>query len=136
MPNSTYNTKQKQLIKKIITENKDLQLTCEDISDMLKKANTPVGKATVYRFLEKLAQNGEVRKFTETNCKSATYQFVDKELNCEEHLHLRCVQCGKFFHLGCDFMSGVSEHIKMHHRFEIDNSKTVILGTCENCSVK
>lgn len=136
MANSTYNTKQKQLIKDIITGYSESQLTCEEISDLLKEKGTPVGKTTVYRFLERLCENGEVRKLTDTNGKSAAYQYIDKNLNCEGHLHLRCTECGKIFHLGCEFMNGVGEHIKKHHRFEIDNSKTVILGTCENCGLK
>lgn len=136
MANSTYNTKQKQLIKQILTENKEKQLTCEEISDLLKQEGTPVGKTTVYRFLEKLSQSGEVRKLSHTKGKSTTFQYIDKELNCEAHLHLRCSECGKLFHLGCEFMNGVGEHIKKHHRFKIDNSKTVILGLCENCSLE
>lgn len=134
MANSTYNTKQKKLIKTILTDNKHRQLTCDEISDMLKNEGTPVGKTTVYRFLQKLSESGEVRKFTDTDGKSTSFQYIDKELNCEGHLHLRCTECGKLFHLGCDFMNGVGEHIQKHHRFKIDNSKTVILGLCENCN--
>ncbi|MBQ8504104.1 MAG: transcriptional repressor [Clostridia bacterium] len=133
MSGSTYNTKQKQLIKSVMTDNKDKQLTCEEIADLLKNMGTPVGKTTVYRFLEKLTENGEVRKFIGINGKSTSFQLIDKELKCEEHLHLRCTECGKLFHLGCEFMNGVGEHIQKHHRFRIDNSKTVILGLCENC---
>ncbi len=136
MSDSGYNTKQKQLIKDFITENAERQLTCEEISFLLKERGTPVGKTTVYRFLEKLTKNGEVRKLTDTDSKSATYQYIDKKLNCDGHLHLCCTECGRIFHLGCDFMNSVGEHIREHHRFEINNSKTVIFGICESCALK
>lgn len=133
---TVYNTKQKKFIEKILHDNKDTQLTCEQIVDLLKSHNTPVGKATVYRFLENLTVRGEVRKSLSTDGKSSAYQFIDKSMNCDAHLHLKCTSCGKLIHLGCEFMHGVDEHVRQHHAFRIDNSKTVILGLCENCCVE
>ena len=130
----TYNTKQKQLIFDLLKNNSEIQFTCDEISDSLKKVGTPVGKATLYRHLDKLCYDGFVRKYFDS--KSATYQFVDKKMNCDEHMHLKCTYCGKLVHLGCEFMSTVSEHIKEHHNFKVDNSKTVILGVCDHCSEK
>lgn len=130
---NTYNTKQKQLISQILTDNMSKDLTCDEIADILKKNGTPVGKATLYRFLENLSQKGLVRKTVSAGTKSATFQLVDKEMCCDSHLHLKCTECGKLIHLGCDFMNGVSSHLLEHHKFKIDNSQTVILGVCENC---
>ena len=132
MRTDTYNTKQKQLIYDLMKNNSEVQFSCEEISYLLKQKGTPVGKTTVYRYLDKLCADGIVRKFSDT--KSATFQFVDSELCCEEHMHLKCTSCGKFTHLGCEFMSSVEKHIMEHHNFKIDNSKTVILGVCEKCS--
>lgn len=134
MSSSTYNTKQKRLIQTLLENNPARQFSCEEIVDMLKENGTPVGKATVYRFLDKMVNNGEVRKFTDINSKSSSYQFIDKRLNCQAHMHLKCIGCGKLYHLGCEFMSDVGEHLLEHHKFRVDNSKTVILGLCENCS--
>ena len=36
--------------------------------------------------------------------------------------------------LGCDYLSDVNKHIYEHHRFRIDNSKTILFGLCEKCS--
>ena len=132
MRTDTYNTRQKQLIYELLKNNSEAQFTCEDISDLLKKEGTPVGKTTVYRYLDKLCADGTVRKFSDT--KSATFQFVNADLRCDDHMHLKCTSCGKFIHLGCEFMNSVGKHIMEHHSFTIDNSKTVILGVCEKCS--
>lgn len=131
---NTYNTKQKQLISQILSENRNQDLTCDEIGDILKEKGTPVGKATLYRYLDSLCKNGLARKTVSANTKSATFQLVDKEMSCETHLHLKCTGCGKLIHLGCDFMNGVSSHVLEHHKFRIDNSQTVILGVCENCA--
>lgn len=134
--NTTYNTKQKKLILSFLINNNDKQLTCEYISDNLKNIGTPVGKTTVYRYLEKLASDGKVRKIADTESKSTLYQIIDEDMNCESHLHLRCLGCGEFVHLGCDFMHGVNEHIQKHHNFTVDNTKTVIYGMCSECQSK
>ncbi len=130
---STYDTKQKRLISKLLTENKDKLLTCDEISFMLRTEGTPVGKTTVYRFLEALSEKGEVRRSSDPESRCTVYQLIDKKHNCEQHLHMRCTECGKLFHLGCEFMNGVGDHIQKHHNFIIDNSKTVIYGQCDNC---
>ena len=68
--------------------------------------------------------------------KSAAYQLLDKEMDCGGHMHLKCTECGEFHHLGCDFMSSVGEHVLSHHKFRIDNSKTLIYGLCGDCCEK
>lgn len=134
MSKVTYNTRQKKLIYDLLLKNRHSQLSCESIVDLLKEEGTPVGKTTVYRFLEALSLKGEVRKYVDSQEKTAVYQYIDKSLNCESHLHLKCISCGKLIHLGCEFMDSVGEHVLKHHNFRIDNSRTVILGCCEECS--
>lgn len=131
-----YNTRQKQIILDCLKENSHRLLTCDEISDILKASGTPVGKATLYRFLDSLVLSGDARKLSDDSKKCAAYQLIDKEMDCHSHMHLKCTDCGKLIHLGCDFMSGVGEHILEHHQFRIDNSRTVIFGLCSACSEK
>ncbi len=130
----TYNTKQKTIIESFLKENISRQFTCDQISDALKSEGTPVGKTTVYRYVEKLTLEGKIRKITGGTSKSAQYQYIDEEMNCHNHMHLKCLKCGRFIHLGCDFLSGVNEHIYEYHRFMVDNSKTVLYGLCDKCA--
>ena len=136
MSKITYNTKQKQIIYDFLLSHKDMLMTCDEISDQLKESGTPVGKATLYRFLDSLVSSGDARKVADDKKKSAAYQLLDKQMNCESHMHLKCTCCGSFVHLGCDFMHSVGEHILKHHQFKIDNSKTLIYGICGECSAK
>lgn len=136
MPKVKYNTKQKQIILDCLMSNSHKLMTCDEISDALKESGTPVGKATLYRFLDSLVLSGDARKLSDDSKKSAAYQLIDKEMDCHSHMHLKCTVCGALIHLGCDFMSDVGEHIFKHHNFIIDNSKTLIYGTCSACSVK
>ena len=62
MSNSTYNTKQKRSILQLLEDNNDRQFSCDEITEALKNNGTPVGKTTVYRYLDILEKNGQVRK--------------------------------------------------------------------------
>ncbi len=132
----TYNTRQKQLVLELVRNNKDKQLTCDEITFILTSCGTPVGKTTVYRQLEKLVSDGTIRKLNAHNSRGYVYQYVDEHLDCDKHMHLRCTECGEYVHLGCDFMSKVSEHIFAHHDFTVDNSHTEIVGVCGKCSAQ
>ncbi len=131
--NTTYNTKQKKIISDFLSKNTAKQYTCDEISEILKNEGTPVGKTTVYRYVEKLVSEGKLRKITGGNSKSAQYQYIDERMDCNSHMHLKCLKCGEFIHLGCDFLNNVSEHIYEHHRFRIDNSRSVLYGLCDKC---
>ena len=136
MSNLKYNTKQKQLIYDYLMANSDKLLSCDEISDNLKIKGTPVGRATLYRFLDNLVSSGEARKIIDDSKKSAAYQLLDKDMNCHGHMHLKCSSCGTIMHLGCEFMSNVGQHILEHHSFKIDNSRTIIYGLCGACREK
>ena len=136
MSKVTYNTRQKQIIYEFLTNNSDVFMSCDEILDSLKASGSPVGKATLYRFLDSLVSSGDARKVVDESKKSAAYRLVDKSMNCDGHMHLKCTSCGSLVHLGCDFMNSVGQHILEHHQFKIDNSKTMIYGLCGDCSEK
>ena len=136
LPNQEYRTKQKQCVLLCLQENSDRALTVDELTEKLREKNAPIGKTTVYRCLDKLVQSGAVRKFTAERGKSAAFQLMEHPHKCEEHLHLKCVGCGKFIHLECSVMAGVNEHILLHHGFQIDNRKSLLFGLCEDCLKK
>lgn len=131
-----YNTRQRELILECLANSAGQHITAEDILSYLKEKDTPVGKSTIYRYLEALVEDCVVRKYTVEEGKCACYQYIGNNDNnhCHEHYHLKCSECGKLFHVSCDFMDKINEHIKNEHKFIIDNSKTVFYGVCEECA--
>lgn len=127
-----YKTKQRDLILQYLIDNKTNHVTVEDVVDHLKSTGTPVGKATVYRYLDKLVNQGDVRKYLLEDS-GACYQYAANNDACAFHFHLKCVTCKKLIHLNCNTMSGIEQHILAHHNFKIDSSKTVFYGQCEDC---
>lgn len=129
-----YKTRQRSQILNCLIENSSKHLTADEISVILKEKNCEVGKTTVYRSLEKLINEGSVRKYICEEGRSACFQYVDGNENCHQHFHLKCIECGKLMHLECDYLSDLEKHIFEHHKFIVDNTKTVLYGVCEECS--
>ena len=123
-----YNTEQRKEIKRFLENNKEKFVSVEDIYNYLKKNNQEVGQTTVYRFLNMLEKNNNVR--TEIKEHTKYYQLIPKE--CSNHYHLKCKKCGRTVHLDCREFESVNQHIKEEHKFKIDHN-TIIYGVCESC---
>lgn len=127
---SAYKTRQRELILNYLIENKNHHVIADDIAEHLS-----VGKSTVYRYLDKLVNDGIVRKYNIADGKSACYQYCENT-DCHNHYHFKCNECGNLFHIECSHIDNMTQHIYKSHRFNVDLCKTVIYGICESCSKK
>jgi Fur family ferric uptake transcriptional regulator len=131
---TNYKTKQKSLIYECVVETEGKHFTAEDIVEMLDSRGSHVGKTTVYRQLDRMLAEGEIRKYMLGDKIGACYQYTGKKV-CE-HFHLKCIECGKLIHADCAFLEKLKEHISEEHDFFIDGSRTVFYGTCRECRKK
>ncbi len=129
----SYNTKQKDIVARFFEENKGC-FKVDDIYNGIIKSGEKIGRVTVYRQVERLLEDGTVRKFTDDK-NAAYYKLVERD-DCDSHFHLKCVKCGDITHLDCDEIGCIFSHIKEEHKFKVDLSKTVLYGLCSNCEVK
>ncbi|MBR4626243.1 MAG: transcriptional repressor [Ruminococcus sp.] len=132
--NSGYNTKQKEKLLDYLISNKDKHTNVQTISTYMAEEGTPLGTATIYRRLDKLVEQGIVRKYVIDGKTGACYQYIDGSSECHEHFHLKCVKCDRLIHIDCAHLTGISEHIYEHHGFWVDSSKTVFYGICSKCA--
>ncbi len=132
----SYNTKQKKAIVQCVKDMKNEHFTVDSLCEMLLKKGEVVGRTTVYRCLERLSEEGNLRKFAATSGESVCYQYVGERQHCHEHFHLKCEKCGSLIHMECDELEGIIAHIKNHHGFSLNPLKTVIYGVCEGCMTK
>ena len=116
---SSYHTEQKKLLIKYLSEHKDNSQTIDEITEGIAmseggKGSVP-GKSTVYRLINKLLEDGKVRKFSKEGTRQAAYQLVEGA-HCSSHLHLKCTECGKLFHmkegLSDELVSKINEDLK------------------------
>ena len=136
MANNGYNTAARSRILGFLKENKDRTVNANDILNRLNDQGNDVSITTIYRYLDKLTESGEVMKYTAENGTRAVFQYVGEKQHCEEHLHLQCVRCGAILHLDCGFMDEISEHVMNEHGFRIQCRNSIIYGECSRCLEK
>lgn len=125
--NIMYTTNHKKYLIDLFEQNKDKVFSAIYLVDNLKDI---MNKATVYRQLKSLEEENIIRKtYNEETC-CFEYQY---SCECNNHLHLRCVKCGKIIHLKCVDANTFINHIYNEHDFLIDQYQTSILGICKEC---
>lgn len=129
-----YNTRQKEAVLACLREHAEGHIRAADIAVHLNTAGEKVGLTTIYRQLDKLVEEGTVKKFT-TEGSSACYQYVG-DGNCGEHFHLKCESCGRLIHLKCRTFDRLSAHILEEHGFQSDPGRTTLYGICGECRSK
>ncbi len=132
----TYKTNTRSKIMEYLNDNKDRAVSIAEINEYLQKAKYIVDKTTIYRYINKLLEDGSVMRYVDSIKGMNTYQLKHDKSNCDEHLHLKCQKCGKVLHLDCDFMKDIKEHIKRDHGFDLRCHDSVIYGICQSCKAK
>ena len=125
----TYHTHQRASLLNFLKENSERAFTIEEIIENLN--NSEIAKSTVYRLMQKLVEESLVHRTVKGNSRSFVYQYISDE-KCENHLHMKCTDCGKVYHLDSGVTSIIQNNIKSNTSFEID-SHTVLLGKCGEC---
>ena len=128
-----YKTKQKEQIMQYLTAHEGEHVTAQELSRHLEAEGTPVGTATIYRHLDALVTDGVLRKYTIDSRTCACYEYLRQDDACKRHFHLKCMECGKLYHVTCEHLDGIEAHMLEHHGFQIDQSKTVLYGICKTC---
>ena len=133
---SSYNTEQKKLLEEFMTKNRDRSFTIDEIieglRDMRGESEILPGRSTVYRLIGRLAEEGKLRKFVKADSRKASYQLMVGQ-HCDCHLHLKCTDCGKLFHMDEEISDELVRRISTFSNFSVDEAATVLFGKCSVC---
>ena len=133
MAGTGYTTTSRTKILEFLKNNCDRTVNVSDIQRYLTQTGHEVNITTIYRYLDKLSNDGTVMKYVSEKGNQAVYQYIDLGLHCENHLHLQCTNCGAILHLDCAFMNEIAEHILEDHGFIIQYKNSIIYGLCPKC---
>lgn len=136
MAGNSYVTASRKKILEYLQESDERAVTASDVAAYLKEQNSEVNITTVYRYLDKLAKDGTLIKYVAEKGSQSAYQYVKPGRGCSEHLHLKCVKCGKIIHLDCHFMKEIASHISESHGFVLQCNQSVLYGICQDCQEK
>lgn len=128
-----YTTKIRTEILDYFRQNSSRTVSASDIMAYLSEKGVVANTTTVYRYLDKLCSENMILKYPDAGGEKAVYQYAGEEHHCAEHLHLKCVKCGRIFHLDCSFMEEVREHLLRDHAFHMQCSGDLLHGLCDDC---
>lgn len=129
-----YRTKWKDCIAEYMKKNAENSFTAADIYSDMTKREEMINLATIYRNLEKLTENGTLMKYKMAGEESCRYQYVTPHGHCTDHIHMQCRECGKIFHLECEFMKEITGHLMEHHGFSLEGKGSMLSGLCKECN--
>ncbi len=116
-----------QIILKVLSK-EHAHLTSLQIFEEIRERLPAVNQSTIYRALERLAQQGKV-SISDMGTGSAVYELVSDG----RHHHLVCQVCGRTFTIGNEEVSKFFAEIQTQNQFEISTNHLILFGVCENC---
>ena len=127
-----YNTRQKREMLAFLKQHELQHYSVDELVFEMEQQGEKIGRTTVYRYLESLAEQGQVRKYQ--NSRGVTqYQRLQDGSACDGHFHMMCKSCGRLYHVSCDLMDALSKHIFTDHSFKLDTRETILVGMCARC---
>ena len=128
---NSFHTQQRCALLAFLSAHADEQFTVEQL--LAAMGDEAPGRSTVYRALDRLVEEGTVRRFAPESGGSAAYQAMDPG-HCDAHLHLKCVRCWLIYHLDCHFIDEVRAHLMAEHGFTLQCEGSVLYGLCSSCA--
>jgi len=122
------NTVQRQLILDAIAE-LDIHATAEQVVAHLLERQPAIGRATVYRNLNYMAESGEILKI------ASIYGSTHYDHNCHDHSHFICGSCKRVIDIEGDY-SDIASRPKNTVGFDITGCHVSFSGICWDCKAE
>jgi len=127
-----YATEQRQQLLAFLMEHRDKQFSVEKIAAELAR-HTDISLSSVYRNIKKMVSDGDIVRRAVDGSRKFSYQYVG-DVACRDHLHLKCDHCGMLVHMDSRFTEEILNSAALNALFHIDRKKTLLYGSCEECS--
>lgn len=121
-------TEEREDIARVVFE-KDGHFEAEELLYEIRRMETSVSRATIYRTLELLVQSGELQKIDFGD----NYSLYERSGERDPHGHLYCKQCGEVIEFSLNEVQSRIENVCGYHEFVPVNFKHQIHGYCKNC---
>ena len=104
-------------------------LTAEDLYNIVKKKNSSIGYATIYRSLKLFSEAGLCR---ELHVADGVTRY-EHHHNHKHHDHLICTKCGKFVEIESPEIELLQEKIAKKNGFVLTKHRLELYGLCRSC---
>lgn len=104
--------------------------TADAVYETVVKKHPSISKGTVYRNLNRLSENGLLRRIQLPN-------NADRfDLDVKKHCHIICTECGRFDDLNEQYLNDVIKAVEQQTGYELDPHGLVFSGICPDCRKK
>lgn len=134
---SGYNTEQRKILIDFMSKNSEIPFTIEELIIALQNDTNIVsvpGRSTVYRLMNKLVEEGVVKRFVKGHSRHFHYQIVASH-HCHDHIHMKCTKCGKLYHMDNAQTEKILCEVLSSMNFAVDKEETTLYGLCKTCHV-
>lgn len=106
--------------------------TAEDVYQEVHREYPAISKATVYRNLHQLAQEGEIKPVL---LPDSPERFDNK---LRKHYHFQCKSCGRIFDVETKDLAGIDDaglnnSVHRAYGFQVDEHDIIFKGICPQC---
>lgn len=101
--------------------------TADDVYNHVEKLYPNISKATVYRNLNSLVEDGLLIKISVPDSADRFDHTI------ERHYHIKCMICKEFKDLNLDYMQNLDEKVSELTKYKILSHDVAFKGICENC---
>ncbi len=120
------NTVQRQLVLQAVQELKS-HPTADEVYRQVVVSHPSISKATVYRNLNSLAEDGVVGRVAMPNA-ADRFDFVP-----QQHYHIKCVNCGRVIDAPGGYHAELDTQAQQDTDFQILRHDLVFEGLCPDC---
>ncbi|MBX9668734.1 MAG: transcriptional repressor [Candidatus Obscuribacterales bacterium] len=103
-------------------------ISAQELRDRIIEQGGEVSLSTIYRALERLSEQGEIRSIM-----SARGQLWEAVSGEEHHDHLICTKCGLTIEFHDDLLSGFGQSVAERKGYVYQESRFDIFGFCKDC---
>lgn len=121
------NTIQKSLVLEVVHRLKR-HTTADEIYEEVMKMHPNISRATVYRNLKQLSEEGKIRRVDLSNGADC-YDYI-----LENHYHARCLKCGKVLDVKMNYMNRLENTIENTDDFTFSGHDIIFKGICKECN--
>ncbi|MDE7314647.1 MAG: transcriptional repressor [Mucispirillum sp.] len=119
-------SRQRELIYNTVIENK-VHPTAEFVYNYLKKDNPQLSLGTVYRNLQQLSDNGEIKRLSIPNQPDRFDGIIEK------HYHAVCEKCGRIYDIHINEMPEIDKLVAEKTGLDITGHEIIFKTICPMC---
>ena len=120
------NTIQRQLVYNAVLNSKN-HPTADEIYSVIKESYPDISLATVYRNLNLLAQDNEIRKISMPDSADRFDRTV------MPHYHIKCTCCDRFEDIATEYQQHLDGTVTQDTGYLVESHDIVFQGLCPEC---